>query len=141
MHQWYWSYPDCEIFNSENELVEFDCFNLDEVIHQCSSVTSQSISDPVPTSQLNSLYDKLKLQHNHNNRHESSRLSVYSESFPGEMQLDYAEQTSLHKHLCQIDKGYDLRNSDTVGFRMFRSITSKVAIRATDELLRHVNNR
>lgn len=140
-HHWYWNYPCSNFLDSEDELIEFDDFNFCDIISQSSSETTQSLSAPVPTALLDSIHDKLKLQHDFNKSEVSRSYKVYSQNFPMEMQLNSGDIANLHKHLIQLEKGYDLRKSNTVGFRMFRSITSTTAILPTAELLRHVNTR
>ena len=145
MHQWYWShhYQNPDFFNSENESILFASLPSDQNIAESSTVTIDSLSQPVPTGLLDSIHAKLKLQLDYNKSVASRSFRVYSPNFPAEMQLENSEISHLHKHLSQLDEGYDLRLSkkEGVGFRMFRSTTSAYAIQSSEELLRHVNKR
>lgn len=141
MHQWYWSYQNPDFFNPENESILFASLPSDETIAESSSVTIESLSEPVSTGLLDSIHDKLKLQFDYNHSSESRTFQVYSPNFPTHMQLEKSEISNLHKHLSQLDQGYDLRLTKSKDFKMFRNTTTRQAIRSTEELLRHVSKR
>lgn len=86
-------------------------------------------------NELKIIKDKIQIQYDYNKSSASRRFSIYSVHYPPNAQLTNHECAILHKHLVDLDKGYDLRLVSTDVFRIYLSSTSKAQLKPTLNLV------